>query len=159
MLQPQPGKLRTQTIQQVPCLSSTGATAMLETRPELSVTSTPRSRLALQATWDVSPRVVQPGKGLEDPPALMSQDKTQKRSSSPLPVLPHSQECPRGCRGPETTARPPTAQVLSGRRPRASGWLGDVGLKPGNHLRGLGRTTRTTGQDARPEASLRSRET
>lgn len=36
----------------------------------------------------MAPRVVQPGKGLEDPPALMSQDRTQKRSSSPLPVLP-----------------------------------------------------------------------
>lgn len=50
-MRPQLGKLRFQTMQPVPCPSLTGTTATLETRSELSVTSTPRPRLALLATW------------------------------------------------------------------------------------------------------------
>ena len=85
------------------------------------------------------------------------QNTEAQLKSTPRPALSRlldSQESARGRRGPETTTRPPTAQVL-----RASGWLGDSGLKPGNHLRGLGYTARPAGQDARPQASLRSRET
>lgn len=50
----------------------------------------------------MAPHVVQSGKGLEHPPALMSQDRTQKHSSSPLPV-------------------PPPPASLPGIRPRMSG--------------------------------------
>lgn len=150
-------------MQPVPCPSLTSTTAMLETRPEFSVTSTPRLRLALLATW----RWPHGGTARERTrrPSCFHvprQNTEAQLKSTPRPALSHlldSQESSRGRRGPETTAQPPTAQVLSGGRLRASGWLGDSGLKPGNHLRGLGYTARTAGQDARPQASLRSRET
>lgn len=93
-----------------------------ETRPELGATSTPRSGLALWATWDVAPRVVQPGKGLEDPPALMSPRNTEG-SSSPLPVLPHSQESPEDVEVLRPPPGRPMAQVLmGGGRGPADGW-------------------------------------
>ncbi|CAN0470148.1 unnamed protein product [Rangifer tarandus platyrhynchus] len=97
------------------------------------------------------------------PPRFQPRQNTEAQlKSTPRPAhsrLLDSQESARGRRGPDTTAQPPTAQVLSVGRLSVSGWLGDSALKPGNHFRGLGYTARTKAQDTRLQASLRSRET
>ena len=139
-------------MQPVPCRSLTSTTAMLETRPELSVTSTPRPRLALPATWRWPHAWYRQAK--DQKALLLSCPKTEHRSTAqvhspsrplPPPGLPGIRQRTSGSWDHHPAAHSPGAQGK-----RLVGWLRPEAWESPSRA-GLHRQNRGAG---RPASSL-----
>ena len=98
------------------CYAGNQARAQRHVNPEAQAGSAGHMAMA--------PCVVPPGKGLEGPPAFMSQDRTQKHSSSPLPVPPSPASwTPRNPPEDVGVLRPPPGRPQPRCSGQAAGWV------------------------------------